>query len=102
MLLLLGKNQRIALNIANAHQNLQRPLIKEKTGGCGPNAPAVAKQQRRTDFLLQLLHPLAQRGLGNMQHFRRLGEAAAFHHGAEVFQPFNVHGVSPLFLVVLN
>ena len=56
------------------------------------HAAAIAQQQRFAQIGLELAHLAAQRGLGHVEHTRRLAEAAELGHPHEGFEMLEVHG----------
>ncbi len=66
-------------------------VVKEKARRRRLDFSTLPQKQGGAYLFLQLLQPLAQRRLGNMQRLRRLADTAVLNHGAEIFQPFQIH-----------
>ena len=101
----LGDAQPQAPHMAARHQRGQRrrrlALVDQLAGAlvirtarrCQCHATRIAVHQRHTDLLFQQPYLARQRGLGNVQHFRRAPQAAEVGHGHEVMQfaPVEIH-----------
>jgi len=64
---------------------------QQRAGGTQPHAAAVAREQRDTELVLQLLDLSAQGRLRQAQFFRRPADAAGAGDVHEVAQLFDVH-----------
>ncbi|KAG0758391.1 hypothetical protein G6F57_021124 [Rhizopus arrhizus] len=74
-------------------QHLQAALVHDPPGIRRPRGVAVADQQRRARFFLQLANHLAHRRLRDEQGFGRLREAGMPDRFDEIAQRTHVHGL---------
>ena len=67
-------------------------MLEQASGGLGQNGAAPrALQQPGTQVRLELAHLPAERGLRQVEHLRRLAEAAELGDADDGFQPEPVH-----------
>ena len=93
-----GFFRRAELGFRLFHQrdDLLRPLAEEHAFLRQRNLPFPAQEQRFPQFLLKLHHLPRQRGLGDVQGFRRPGYAFLPCHGKEIAKHPQFHSSSPL------
>ncbi len=79
---------RMRHQLQHRHAVVEQPLARIGQR----DAPAVAQEQLLTQLGLQAAHLAAERRLRDVEHHRRLAEAAQFGHLHEVFELLEVHG----------